>query len=41
VIIKAEVVRLPGREPKCNPRFVVTNLGDPPATVYAMSTPML
>lgn len=35
VIIKAEVVRLPGREPKCNPRFVVTNLGAPPATVYA------
>jgi hypothetical protein len=35
VIIKAEVVRLPGRDPNCNPRFVVTNLGDPPATVYA------
>lgn len=35
VIIKAEVVRLPGRDPKCNPRFVVTNLGDTPATVYA------
>jgi len=35
VIIKAEVVRLPGREPKCNPRFVVTNLSAPPATVYA------
>jgi len=35
VIIKAEVVRLPGREPKCNPRFVVTNLGNTPATVYA------
>jgi hypothetical protein len=26
VIIKAEVVRHPGREPKMNPRFVVTNL---------------
>lgn len=35
VIIKAEVVRLPGRDPKCNPRFVVTNLGEAPATVYA------
>ncbi len=35
MIIKAEVVRLPGREPQCNPRFVVTNLEDPPATVYA------
>src|SRR5438445_644036 len=28
VIIKAEVVRHPGRAPKNNPRFVVTNLGD-------------
>jgi hypothetical protein len=35
VIIKAEVVRLPGREPRCNPRFVVTTLGDSPTTVYA------
>ncbi len=35
VIIKAEVVRLPGREPTCNPRFVVTNLREAPATVYA------
>jgi hypothetical protein len=35
VIIKAEIVRLPGREPRCNPRFVVTNLEDTPATVYA------
>jgi hypothetical protein len=35
VIIKAEVIRLPGHEPKCNPRFVVTNLSAPPATVYA------
>ena len=35
VIIKAEVVRLPGRDPRCNPRFVVTNLEDAPATVYA------
>jgi len=36
VIIKAEVVRLPGRDPKCNPRFVVTNLGEAPDTVYAL-----
>ena len=35
VIIKAEVVRHPGRAPKNNPRFVVTNLTDPPETVYA------
>jgi len=34
VIIKAEVVRHPGREPKNNPRFVVTNLPDPPEAVY-------
>lgn len=34
VIIKAEVTRLPGREPKCNPRFVVTNLREAPAAVY-------
>ena len=33
VIINAEVIRLPGHEPKCNPRFVVTNLSAPPATV--------
>jgi hypothetical protein len=39
VIIKADVVRLPGRDPKCNPRFVVTNLGDTPATVYARYCP--
>ncbi|MDF0676987.1 MAG: IS1380 family transposase [Nitrospira sp.] len=36
VIIKAEVVRRPGRDPKCNPRFVVTNLREAPATVYAV-----
>lgn len=36
VIIKAEVVRLPGRDPKCNPRFVVTNLLDEPSTVYTI-----
>jgi hypothetical protein len=34
VIIKAEVVRHPGRTPKNNPRFVVTNLADAPEAVY-------
>jgi hypothetical protein len=34
VIIKAEVVRHPGRDPKNNPRFVVTNLTAAPAAVY-------
>jgi hypothetical protein len=34
VIIKAEVVRHPGRAPKNNPRFVVTNLADEPDAVY-------
>lgn len=34
VIIKAEVVRLNGREPKENPRFVVTNLKSSPKHVY-------
>jgi hypothetical protein len=34
VIIKAEVVRHPGRAPKNNPRFVITNLTDPPEAVY-------
>jgi len=34
VVIKAEVVRHPGRAPKNNPRFVVTNLPDPPEAVY-------
>jgi hypothetical protein len=36
VIIKAEVVRHPGRAPKNNPRFVVTNLLDAPETVYQL-----
>ena len=36
VVMKAEVVRLPGRDPKNNPRFVVTNLPDPPETVYRL-----
>jgi hypothetical protein len=35
VIIKAEVVAHPGREPRDNPRFVITNLRHRPATVYA------
>lgn len=34
VVIKAEVTRLEGREPKNNPRFVVTNLRTKPRTVY-------
>ena len=34
VIIKAEVVRHPGRTPKNNPRFVVTNLPHTPQHVY-------
>jgi hypothetical protein len=36
VIIKAEVVRHPGRDPKNNPRFVITNLADPPEAVYQL-----
>lgn len=34
VIIKAEVVRHPGREPKENPRFVVANLPGTPQWIY-------
>jgi len=34
VIIKSEVVRHPGRDPKNNPRFVVTNLPGAPQTIY-------
>lgn len=34
VIIKAEVTRHPGREPKMNPRFVVTNLKGSPRRLY-------
>src|SRR5438034_458555 len=34
VIIKAEVVRHPGRDPNNNPRFVVTNLPGAPRAVY-------
>jgi hypothetical protein len=36
VIFKAEVVRHPGRAPKNNPRFVVTNLTARPEAVYAL-----
>lgn len=34
VILKAEVVRHPGRDPKDNPRFVVTNLAGAPSRLY-------
>lgn len=34
VVIKAEVTRHPGREPKENPRFVVTNLPHSPQWIY-------
>lgn len=34
VIFKAEVVRHPGREPRDNPRFVVTNIRRIPQAVY-------
>ena len=34
VVIKAEVVRLPGRAPRDNPRFVITNLRQSPRFVY-------
>jgi hypothetical protein len=36
VILKAEVVRLVGRDPRDNPRFVVTNLPQSPRRVYAL-----
>lgn len=36
VIMKAEVVRLAGRDPRDNPRFVVTNLSQTPRHVYAL-----
>jgi hypothetical protein len=36
VIMKAEVVQYPGRAPRKNPRFVVTNLTRPPEAVYAI-----
>ena len=34
VVVKAEVVRFPGRNPKNNPRFVVTNLKQSPRWIY-------
>ena len=34
VVIKAEVVRLPGRAPRDNPRFVITNLRQSPRFIY-------
>ncbi len=34
VVIKAEVVQLAGREPRDNPRFVVTNLRRSPKRIY-------
>jgi hypothetical protein len=34
IIMKAEVLCYPGRSPKDNPRFLVTNLPHRPATVY-------
>ena len=34
VVIKAEVVRLPGRTPRDNPRFVITNLRQSPRFIY-------
>jgi hypothetical protein len=39
VIMKAEVVRYPGRAPRDNPRFVVTNLPDPPPTASPKPRP--
>jgi hypothetical protein len=36
VIMKAEVVQYPGRAPRDNPRFVVTNLTLAPEAVYAV-----
>jgi hypothetical protein len=38
VIFKAEVVQLPGRKPKDNLRFVVTNLRSSPRHVYGIYT---
>lgn len=34
IIVKAEVVRLPGREPRDNARFVITNLSAKPQKLY-------
>jgi len=34
IVIKAEVVRADGKEPKDNPRFVITNLKQSPQWIY-------
>jgi len=34
IVMKAEVTRLQGREPRDNPRYVVTNMTDAPEAVY-------
>lgn len=34
VVIKAEVVRAPGKDPKDKPRFVITNLKQSPQWIY-------
>ena len=34
IVIKAEVVRMPGREPRDNARYVITNLSAAPQRVY-------
>lgn len=34
VVVKAEVVRLTGRDPRDNPRFVITNLRQTPRFIY-------
>jgi hypothetical protein len=36
IVMKAEVVRHPGRAPKNNPRFVVTNLAEAPQAAYEL-----
>ena len=41
VVIKAEVVRLGDREPRDNPRFVVTNLRQTPRFIYEKVYPGL
>ena len=35
VVVKAEITRFPGRDPKDNPRFVVTNMTKTPQWIYA------
>ena len=34
MIFKAEVVRAEGKEPKDNPRFIITNLKHSPSWIY-------